>query len=331
MDLGLDENGRPIEPVRIVDLDTDHTAPVGDRVRIGVATGPLDNRARALAARLDLTLVPPGTEAGEPFVAVPDPRHEADDLLAAAETNPMAALVLAHVLRNRPPDVPAALDLESFAYSTLLGGSEFAGWLARRGPLAPPPPAARPPVLVDRSDATLTVTLNRPERRNAYGRELRDALVDALALAELDDTVTHVVLRGAGPSFSAGGDLAEFGSTPDLGTAHFVRTRAGAACRLHRLAGRVTVHVHGACVGAGVELPAFAGHVVAAPETTFRLPEVSMGLIPGAGGTVSLPPRIGRWRTLYLALSGRPLDAATALAWHLVDDVDPAATPCAGT
>ena len=73
--------------------------------------------------------------------------------------------------------------------------------------------------------------------------------------------------------------------------------------------------------GAGVELAAFAGRVTAPAGTTFRLPEVSMGLIPGAGGTASIPRRIGRWRTLYLALSGVVLDAATAAQWGLIDEV----------
>ena len=82
--------------------------------------------------------------------------------------------------------------------------------------------------------------------------------------------------------------------------------------------------MHGACVGAGTELPAFAAHVLARPDATFQLPEVPMGLIPGAGGTVSLPRRIGRQRTAYLAITGSAIDAATALAWHLVDRIEPA-------
>jgi enoyl-CoA hydratase/carnithine racemase len=176
-------------------------------------------------------------------------------------------------------------------------------------------------VLLDRSGDRLRITLNRPERRNAYGRELRGALVDALELAELDPSIGRVLLDGAGPAFCAGGDLDEFGTTPDLVTAHLVRTRGGAALGLHRLADRTEVRLHGACVGAGIELPAFAGRVVATPDATLRLPEVGMGLIPGAGGTVSVPARIGRWRTLHLALSGRALSAPTALAWGLVDEV----------
>lgn len=61
---------------------------------------------------------------------------------------------------------------------------------------------------------------------------------------------------------------------------------------------------------------------MAAPDTTVRLPELSMGLIPGAGGTVSIPRRIGRRRTLYLALDGRPVPAERALAWGLVDRIE---------
>lgn len=118
----------------------------------------------------------------------------------------------------------------------------------------------------------------------------------------------------------------EFGTTPDLVTAHFTRTRAGAGGLLHELAGRLEARVHGACIGAGIELPAFAGHVVAVPGATFRLPEVGMGLIPGAGGTVSIPRRIGRWRTLHLALSDSTVDVDTAASWGLVDELTPERT-----
>jgi enoyl-CoA hydratase/carnithine racemase len=174
-------------------------------------------------------------------------------------------------------------------------------------------------VLIERAGDRLLITLNRPERRNAYGRELRDALVDALRVAALDGSIRTVTLSGSGPVFCAGGDLDEFGTAPDTATAHFVRTRAGAGELLHRLADRTEVRLHGACVGAGIELAAFAGRVVADAGTAVRLPEVGMGLIPGAGGTVSLPRRIGRWRTLYLALSGTWLDAAAAERWGLID------------
>jgi enoyl-CoA hydratase/carnithine racemase len=325
----LDDRGRIVDPLLIVDLDTPADARVlaaaarvarsSDRVLIGV-TGArrLDAGRQDLALALDLTLGPPELARSGPMFAT----AAVSGLRAAAEANPQATLVLARVLRTTGDlTVPAALDVESLAYSTLLGGAEFRRWLEGRG-LRPLPPVAADPVLVARSGDVLHITLNRPARRNAYGRQLRDALADALTIAELDDTVARVVLDGAGPSFCSGGDLGEFGTTPDLATAHFVRTRGGAGGLLHRLAARTEVRLHGSCVGAGIELPAFAGRVLAHPEATFRLPEVSMGLIPGAGGTASIPRRIGRWRTLLMALSGEPVDARTALEWGLVDELD---------
>jgi enoyl-CoA hydratase/carnithine racemase len=324
----LDARGQIVDPLLTVDLDAPADARVladavraaesSDRVLVGVTgASRLDAEHQELAVALDLTLGPP--ELGPRFAVSGD----AERLRVAAEANPQATLVLARVLRTTGGlTVPSALDVESLAYSTLLGGTEFRRWLEGRG-LRPLPPTAAEPVLVTRSGDVLHVTLNRPARRNAYGRQLRDALVDALTVAELDDTVARVVLDGAGPSFCSGGDLDEFGTTPDLTTAHFVRTRAGAAVLLHRLAARTEVRLHGSCVGAGIELPAFAGRVLAHPAATFRLPEVGLGLIPGAGGTASIPRRIGRWRTLFAALSGEPIDAATALAWGLVDGLDP--------
>ena len=321
----LTESGRVAEPLMLVDLDDPPASapPADGRLLVGVATRPLPEAGIALLGDLDLTLsATDGAAVPREAVAVRDPEAEAGKLREATARSPQAALVLGQVLRaSAGLPVPAALDVESFAYSMLLGGTEFRRWLAGNGGRALPP-MVDDPVLIGRdSEGVLRVTLNRPERRNAYGRQLRDALTDALRVALLDPSVDRVVLDGAGPCFCSGGDLAEFGTAPDLVTAHFVRTLAGAGRLVHALRDRLQVHVHGPCVGAGVEIPAFAGRVIAAAGTTFTLPEVAMGLIPGAGGTVSIPRRVGRWRALYLALSGRPLDAATALAWGLVDGI----------
>jgi enoyl-CoA hydratase/carnithine racemase len=82
------------------------------------------------------------------------------------------------------------------------------------------------------------------------------------------------------------------------------------------------VHIHGACIGAGVEISAFAGRVTAAPAAWFQLPELAMGLIPGAGGCVSVPRRIGRQRAALMMLSGQRIDAQTALRWGLIDAIE---------
>ena len=127
---------------------------------------------------------------------------------------------------------------------------------------------------------------------------------------------------GRGPSFCSGGDLDEFGRFPDPVTAHAIRTTRSPARGVAGIAAKLEVRVHGACMGAGVELPAFAHRVVAAPDARFALPELSLGLVPGAGGTVSLPRRIGRHATARLALLGGSIGAEEALAIGLVDAIE---------
>lgn len=269
---------------------------------------------------LQLDIVPRGEDVAPNEIGVDHWRQVGPQVMAAAAANPRATETLLAVLRHgQPLDVEAGLEAESRAYSDLLAGPEFARWLDNRGPRALPP-VVDDPVLLTRDGDVLHITLNRPERRNAYGAQLRDALVAALDVA-LHDPEVRVILDGAGPCFCAGGDLAEFGTTPDPATGHLIRTRHGAARPLHQLAARTEVRLHGPCIGAGIELAAFAGRIAAAPGTTFRLPERGMGLIPGAGGTVSLPRRIGLHRTFYLALTGAALDAETALAWGLIDEI----------
>jgi len=245
----------------------------------------------------------------------------------AVAGNPHAACLLMQVLRhNEGASVADGLLAESLAYATLQHGAEFACWLAARARrTAQPEPARQDLVLLERSQQRLTVTLNRAHKRNAYSAELRDALCDALQLPLEDPSIDAVVLRGAGRAFCAGGDLEEFGAARDAAVAHLTRTTRSAAVLLHRLRARLgdrlQCRLHGACIGAGIELPAFAGRVIAADDAFFQLPEVAMGLIPGAGGTVSILRRVGRLRTAYLALSNQPIDAPTALAWGLVDEL----------
>jgi hypothetical protein len=256
-----------------------------------------------------------------PWVTVADLDAAVGDLSEAAAVSPEASATLVQVLRSgRPDSLSHDLLVESLAYSTVQGGPEFSRWRAARRPRtrSADPGAV---VAVERDGPRLSVTLNRPEVRNAYGASMRDQLCEALSLACADPSLTDVHLYGGGPDFCSGGDLDEFGTLTDPTTAHLVRTARSAAHLLGALGERVTAHLHGACVGAGVELTALAHRVVAEPDTWFRLPEVSMGLIPGAGGTATLPRRIGRHRTAWMALTGARVDASTAHAWGLVDEI----------
>ncbi|MGC2653589.1 MAG: enoyl-CoA hydratase/isomerase family protein [Mycobacterium sp.] len=238
---------------------------------------------------------------------------------------PHASAVCDDVLRSLEPHGPtsAGVVTESLAYSTLQAGPEFARWLAERGPAELP--AISNPVLAQREGNTLRARFNRPQRHNAFSTDARAALLEALAVALLDPSVDEVVLSGDGPSFCSGGDLAEFGTFADPASAHLARTRHSPALVLDAITARLgascRAEVHGRVLGSGLEMAAFCGRVLCRPDAVLGLPELSLGLIPGAGGTVSITRRIGRWRTAYLVISGKLLDAGTALAWGLVDAI----------
>jgi enoyl-CoA hydratase len=243
-------------------------------------------------------------------------------LTTAIRRDPQASVTLVQLLRMVPHLDPLdALVAESMAYAALQGGAEFRAWLAGRGERVRRPEVEEP-VLVSRRDDSLRIELNRPRLLNLYNAAMRDALAEALTLATVDDSVRLVELCGRGKAFCAGGDPAEFGMVSDPATAHLIRSTANAAPLLVALQDRLVVRVHGAAVGAGCELAAFAGRVVATGDAQFRLPEVAMGLVPGAGGTVSVTRRIGRHRAAWMMLTGETVDAPTALAWGLADEVE---------
>ncbi|MGE0802306.1 MAG: enoyl-CoA hydratase/isomerase family protein [Lautropia sp.] len=331
----LDAAGGPVAPLAFVELPR---APIGTddhvlqavraqgapRVLVGVAAGGAGEACMraAMAMSCSLSVFAHSSRA---IVQVGDLSAACAAIAAQVGACPRAALVLADLLAVKSEadeGLRDALVRESFAYSMLRSGPEFARWLRRR----PRPPAMRAPgspLQVRREGDRLVLVLDDPARRNAFGAAMRDALLAALEVALADERLA-VDLCGNGPSFSSGGDLDEFGLAANPVDAHLVRLEASVGWRMARCAARTTVRVHGACIGAGLETAAFARQVVARPDAFFRLPELAMGLIPGAGGTVSVPRRIGRWRAAWMVLGGCQVDAATALAWGLVDRVSPA-------
>ncbi len=273
-------------------------------------------------AAFDL-LITPVVDAPAPWVSVSPARMNAhvNALAMAVRAWPVAATLLARVLRlSEQLAVSAQLDVESLAYSTLLGGAEFARWRQARGAESIPK-ADAPLVLVERDKDMVTLTLNHPQTRNAMTAAMRDALYEALANTLDDPSAPGVFLKGAGKCFSTGGALEEFGTISDLAQAHVVRRVRCAAALLDNLGDRVSVHLHGACIGSGLEVPATAARRTASVGAWFQLPELRMGLIPGAGGTASVARAIGRHRTAWMLVSGQRIDARKALAWGLVHEV----------
>lgn len=243
--------------------------------------------------------------------------QELDEMISL-HTQP--ALVLAHLLRQKAyQNVSQGLVLESLSYGMLQSGSQFKAWLNQRGDTARVLDE-KPVVLASRSDESLEIYLNRPERSNAYSSDMRDQLFDFLQIARFDEAVTKVKLHGLGKSFCSGGDLAEFGSVDFPPDGHIIRMHRSPALSSHSIADKLEVYLHGVCAGAGIEIPAFASRVFGNESVEIFLPEISMGLIPGAGGTVSLPRRIGPQKTAYLAMSGKTLSLSDALAWGLIDE-----------
>jgi len=346
LELDVLPDGRPANPLVVLPLDRWRDEPqwlihrAADLVAgalpvtVGVLTGPPSPSLQALIAAATLTLGEPasgdGTQASVPVGDIPGAPglHGAlDRLQAAIDRSPRAAVACGQLLRQTAVlDVADGLAAEAAAYSLLLGGPEFARWLADRGaPRRQEPPAE--PVRVSRDGGRLSIILNDPRRRNAFSARMREALLDAVLVAEADETVESVEVAGAGPAFCSGGDLDEFGAATDLVAAYLIRLSRAPWRVIDRIADKVTVVAHGACVGAGIEMAAYAGRIIAAPDAFFALPEVGMGLVPGAGGSVSVPRRIGRWRAAWLMLTGDRLPASNAVRWGLVDEVSKAGRP----
>ncbi|MYD43079.1 MAG: enoyl-CoA hydratase/isomerase family protein [Gammaproteobacteria bacterium] len=242
-----------------------------------------------------------------------------DKLKTTIEQSPIASATLVQLSRNNHhASVFDALFAESLAYSTLQHSEPFLSWLASEKPTNIKH-FVGPAIIAERQANQLVLVLNRPENRNAWSTDMRDALAEQLQLACADDTIKGITLKANGPAFGAGGDLTEFGAARDAGIAHVSRQTRSPAQLMHILRDKITVMLHGACVGAGIELPAFATSIVAQPKAFFQLPEVQFGLIPGAGGSASILKRIGRSRFNYMALSGERISAQVALKWRLID------------
>lgn len=293
-----------------------------DGVRLAVIGGDT-NRGIADPGALPIVVCWIGDELGgsgpaeADLVVSPNELNYVSDLIAS---QPHASVTLALLLRQTALlPVELGLAAESSAYSMLQGAAEFARWRGDTAPATDQQP--EPTVTVSRDHDVLSVQLNRPHRHNAVTRQMRDELCDALRIALIDDTITSVRLSGNGPSFCSGGDLAEFGTRPDSAQAHITRLAQSPARMIHQLRDKITVDVHGATLGGGLEMAAFAGHIVADRGTHFGLPELPLGLIPGGGGTVSLTRRIGRQRTAALALAVDTIDASIAFRWGLVDQI----------
>ena len=164
-------------------------------------------------------------------------------------------------------------------------------------------------IVVSREDAILRVVLNRPEKKNALDREMYEALIEALAQADADQSLRVILIQGAGDAFTAGNDLDDFrhalGRAEDFAALRFVR--ALASCETP-----IVAAVHGDAVGVGTTMLFHCDLVYAAPNARFKMPFVDLGLVPEAASSLLAPQRIGLAKASQYLLLCESFDAEEA-------------------
>jgi 2-(1,2-epoxy-1,2-dihydrophenyl)acetyl-CoA isomerase len=184
------------------------------------------------------------------------------------------------------------------------------------------------PLLLTRTGATATLTLNRPESLNALDVAMIDALVEQTAILAKDASVRCVIVNGAGKHFMAGGDIrmfaSELSSAPEERRTHLmgIIARVHAAIEsIHRMPQPVIASVHGAVAGFGLSLLAACDLAIAADDAYFTSAYRHIGLTPDGGSTWTLPRLVGLRRAMEMVLLAQRFDAAEALRIGLVNRV----------
>jgi 2-(1,2-epoxy-1,2-dihydrophenyl)acetyl-CoA isomerase len=175
-------------------------------------------------------------------------------------------------------------------------------------------------LLLERDGPVLLVTLNRPESLNALDDNLLDRLLDAWSAAAADD-VRAVVLAGAGRAFCAGADMKVPPRLPAELAANQRKRYSSQVRAMTALPKPIVAAVHGAAVGAGLALAAACDLRIASSSATFLPGFASIGAVPDAGASYTVPRLIGAGRTFEWFTSGRTLSAPEALSWGLVDEI----------
>jgi enoyl-CoA hydratase len=179
-------------------------------------------------------------------------------------------------------------------------------------------------LLVDQQGAVGRIRLNRPEALNALNGQLMDELTQAIDAFEADDKIQVLVLLGSDKAFAAGADIKEMQPKGymDVMREDFITRNWERATRARK---PVIAGVAGYALGGGCELAMMADFIIAADNAKFGQPEITIGVIPGAGGTQRLTRAVGKAKAMDLCLTGRMMDAAEAERAGLVSRIVPLA------
>jgi enoyl-CoA hydratase/carnithine racemase len=179
-------------------------------------------------------------------------------------------------------------------------------------------------VIYEKEGDIALVTLNRPRALNAFSVQMRDDLYEILSAIRADDEVRVVLFKGAGEkAFCAGADLKEFLTAPSVVKARKIRAARDLWRLFLSLPQPLVAILHGYVLGSGMEIALYCDLRIAASNVIFGLPEVGLGILPGAGGTQTLPRILGLSGSLDMLLTGRRLGSEEALSRGLVNQVVP--------
>ena len=178
-------------------------------------------------------------------------------------------------------------------------------------------------ITVEKRGSVAILTINRPDKLNTLNKQVHEEAVSALNELRLDESIRVLVITGAGEkSFVAGADISEFqGQTPvTQRTAFHEKTLFNSIDAFPK---PVIAMVNGFCLGGGNELALACDLRMASESARFSQPEINLGIMPGGGGTQTLPRAVGERRAKELILTGKPFTATEAHAWGLVNEVFP--------
>ena len=179
-------------------------------------------------------------------------------------------------------------------------------------------------IVYEKKEHIASVTLNRPHALNAYSVQMRDDLYEVLRAIRDDDEVRVTIVKGTGErAFCAGADLTEFLTAPSATEARQIRFRRDLWKLFLSIPQPIIAAVHGYVLGSGMEIAACCDIRIASEDAVFGLPEVGLGIIPGAGGTQTIPRLIGVSRSLEMLLTNRWIPADEAHSFGLVNRVVP--------
>ena len=165
------------------------------------------------------------------------------------------------------------------------------------------------------------LTLNRPEVMNAFSQEMIDELLQAFAQINRDEQIRVLIITGAGKAFQAGADIAELAAMTPLKILRWNEGLVRVNAAIEKLRQPVIAAINGVALGGGLEFALACTLRVASPRAKFGLPEVSLGIIPGTGGTQRLPRLIGKGRAAKMILTGEIIKADEAERIGLVNQV----------